>query len=479
MRQRLESVPAQPGRVSGNLLLERDMGILFGTDGIRGVAGVYPLDAATIYRAGLCLTGHLRSLCSRPHILIARDTRRSGPWIQAHLQAAIETAGGIPEICGVLSTPAVSFLTTSKRAHAGVMISASHNPYQDNGIKVFSSEGMKFTDPVEEELERAIAACTEMSPVSISEEEAFERSLPFAGVPEYQELYTQFLRSCVPQDFSLSGMTLVADCAHGALSAIAPEFLRGLGADVHAIHCEPDGRNINDRAGALHLRSLQEEVVARRSQLGVAFDGDADRAMFVDAEGAARDGDDVLYMLARYSQFDDAPRAVVGTVMANLGLEAALQDRGFRLVRTAVGDRYVLEEMLRLGAVLGGEQSGHVIMSRLARTGDGLLTALKVLEVIHRERSSLSDLCAPVRRFPQVLINIPVREKVPFDQVAGLREAESRCRGILGPRSRILLRYSGTEKLARVMVEGEHEAPVRETADLLAAVFRTRLSPGS
>jgi phosphoglucosamine mutase len=261
------------------------------------------------------------------------------------------------------------------------------------------------------------------------------------------------------------------DCAHGSLSRVAPEFLRSLGAEVHPIHCEPDGCNINRHAGSLHLDVLQEAVRSQKADLGIAFDGDADRALFVDSQGRTRDGDDVLYLLARFGSFGDAPRTVVGTVMANLGLEVALEGIGFRLVRTAVGDRYVLEEMQRLGAVIGGEQSGHIILTRLARTGDGLLTALKVLEILAREKRDLNVLCAPVKRFPQVLVNVRVREKVPFENIAGLRDTEAACKKGLGAHSRILLRYSGTEQLARVMVEGEDERTVHEAARRLAAHF--------
>lgn len=447
------------------------MGELFGTDGIRGVAGHHPLDADTVFRTGLCLAGHLAGRSARPHILLARDTRESGPWIESLLVRAVEEAGGIAETCGVLSTPAVSFLATAQGAHAGVMISASHNPYQDNGIKIFSSTGMKFNDAVEAELEQSILSCAERAPQEVSAPLPPGAALGFWSASEYLDLYTQHLKGCVAPEFSLRGRKLAVDCAHGSLSAIAPGLLRDLGADVHAIHCEPDGRNINLRAGALHLERLQEEVMRRKAQLGVAFDGDGDRAMFVDSGGAVRDGDDILYLLALYGEMGPGQGTVVGTVMANLGLEIALRGVGLELIRTAVGDRYVLEEMLRRGAVLGGEQSGHVIMTRHARTGDGLLTALKVLEILAGERRDIADLCRPLRRYPQLLVNVPVREKVPLDQVSGLRETEAGCRELLGPNSRIVLRYSGTEKLMRVMVEGESEERVREAASRLASLF--------
>jgi phosphoglucosamine mutase len=444
---------------------------LFGTDGIRGVAGEPPLDRDDVYRIGHCLTSYLRGTHERPRLLIGRDTRVSGPWIERLLRRAIEDAGGVVELCGVVSTPAVSFLARKTAAQAGIMISASHNPYEDNGIKIFSSDGIKFNDSVEEGLEIRILSCALAAPNGFGADPnalEFDHSL----APQYQHFYTDYLRSCLAPGFHLRGVRLVVDCAHGSLSNIAPSFLRSLGARVHAIHCQPDGRNINRRAGALHLGVLQEEVLAQKADLGIAFDGDADRAMFVDAEGRVRDGDDALYLLARYACFEDAPRTIVGTVMANLGLEVALEELGFRLIRTSVGDRFVLEEMLRLGAVFGGEQSGHIIMTRLARTGDGLLTALKVLEILSAQKQDLATLCSPVKRFPQVLRNVPVREKVSFESIAGLRDAEAACNEKLGARSRILLRYSGTEKLARVMVEGEDERTVNEVAEKLASFFK-------
>jgi len=446
------------------------MGNLFGTDGIRGVAGSPPLDPTTVYRVGFCLTRYLASKCDSPHILISRDTRISGLWIQRLLEQAILDAGGAPEICGVLSTPAVSFLTTGAGAQAGIMISASHNPYADNGIKVFAHSGMKFTDEVENELESGILSSNAEVPAGFVPFEP-ENALVLEAGPGYRERYTEHLRTCLPGEFRLDGVRLVVDSANGSMSAIAPDFLRALGAQVHAIHCEPNGRNINLDCGALHLVSLQEAVRSTGADLGIAFDGDADRAMFVDSCGRIHDGDDVLYLFARYLEFPDSPRVVVGTVMANLGLELALKAQGFTLARTAVGDRYVLEEMLRSGAAVGGEQSGHVILTRLARTGDGLLTAIKVLEVLQARQERISELTRPLERLPQVLLNVRVREKVPLPDVPGLQQAEIQANERLGPRSRILIRYSGTEKLARVMVEGENEPAVREVAHHLASFF--------
>jgi phosphoglucosamine mutase len=447
------------------------MGNLFGTDGIRGVAGAVPLDKETVYRVGYCVTQHLSSGEFPPRILVARDTRISGPWLQHVLSRAIADAGGVIEDCGVISTPAVSLLTIETGAHAGIMISASHNPFEDNGIKVFSGAGMKFSDAVEDEIESRIRQSRCAAPADLDEFNPDYEGSVLHRVARCEERYGRFLRGCVAPQFRLNGSRLVVDCAHGALSAFAPAFLESYGAHVHELHCRPDGRNINRQAGALHLERLQEEVKSRGADLGIAFDGDADRVMLVDRTGAVRDGDDVLYLLARYTDFENAPRVVVGTVMANLGLELALAHIDFRLVRTSVGDRYVLEEMLRLGAMVGGEQSGHVILTRFARTGDGLLTALKVLEIAQAEGRGIEELCAPVKRLPQLLVNVRVKEKTPFAEIPGLAVAEAAWRERLGPRSRILLRYSGTEKLARVMVEGEDRAKVEQAAREIAATF--------
>ena len=449
------------------------MGALFGTDGIRGVAGQPPLDAETIYRVGFCLAEYLKNDHPHPKVFIARDTRESGPWIESVLRQAITDAGGETRECGVVSTPAVSYLTTQNGAQAGIMISASHNPYRDNGIKIFSSEGVKFSDDVEVELEHRIFNSTLEgdAPFRARAASVVDPGSTTQSIPECSEPYTSFLRSCISPEFELDGLRVVVDCANGALSSIAPVFFGQLGADVHALHCDPNGRNINENAGSVHMEGLQEEVLSRRADLGVAFDGDADRCLFVDSQGKPKDGDDILYLLARYGDFGDGPPIVVGTVMANLGLEVALRDIGFRLVRTPVGDRYVLEEMMKLKAGIGGEQSGHIILARLAKTGDGLLTALKVIEILKAQNAGLEALCAPMVRFPQVLINIEVEDKPSLESITGLREAEALCKAKLGQDSRIVVRYSGTERLARVMVEGKDDSIVQSSARHLASVF--------
>jgi phosphoglucosamine mutase len=446
------------------------MGRLFGTDGIRGVAGAPPLDAGTIYRVGRSLTEELHPRNHRPLILLGRDTRESGPWIEEILTRAILDAGGDAESCGVISTPAISYLTRTLSAQAGIMISASHNPYRDNGIKIFSRHGTKFGDGVEDELESRAKAVRDVPALPRPGDEP-SRAVAATASALHLPRYLDYLRGCLPDGFTLRGSRIAVDCAHGALSGIAPAFLRSFGAEVFALHCAPDGRNINRAAGALHPEALRRAVADAGATLGIAFDGDADRAIFVDETGQVRDGDDILYLFARHLDLEGGPKLIVGTVMANLGLEVALREEGFELSRTAVGDRYVLEEMLRRGALVGGEQSGHVILSRFSVTGDGLLTSLKVLEILRDTGGTLSELCLGLRRFPQVLRNVTVRERIPFPEIRGLPEAEEECRRSLGRNSRILLRYSGTENLARVMVEGEDPEAVHRAADSLAAFF--------
>lgn len=448
------------------------MGVLFGTDGIRGVAGEPPLDSDTLYRAGRALTKHFQRDAAHPRILLARDTRESGPWIESILARAISDAGGVAERLGVVSTPAVSLLTYRRSASAGIMISASHNPFRDNGVKVFAADGMKLNDSIEDQLERNILNNSLHAPAELASFQAPPPKTLSLGDSSCIEQYRSSLMEAVGSSLDFSGMRLMVDCAHGSLSAIAPDLFRRLGADVHPLHCVPDGRNINQACGALHMERLQRLVRESKMDFGVAFDGDGDRSLFVDRLGQIRDGDDVLWLLAQRMDFAKAAPVVVGTVMSNMGLEIALESIGLKLARTAVGDRYVLEDMLRRGAILGGEPSGHVILLRHARTGDGLLTTLKVLEVLWDHAHDFTERWTPVRRLPQILLNIPVREKVPFESIPGLRKAEEECRNALGSHSRILLRYSGTEKLARVMVEGEEAAPVEQAAERLAALIR-------
>lgn len=429
---------------------------LFGTDGIRGIAGQPPLDPRTAYAVGFALGDFARHLDSDPAVLIGMDTRESGPWLAASVAGGLTAQGVRCDFAGVLTTPGVAHLTRTGRYVAGVMISASHNPFQDNGIKIFSHAGLKFPDEREEELENGIhaflASGAEATPATLQEDQAFD------------EQYMGFLALTMPH--GLRGTRIVVDGGNGAAWRIGPEVLRRMGAEVIPIHCNPDGRNINLNCGALHLESLQEAVVREGADLGVAFDGDADRALFVDGTGAVVDGDGVLYVCGlHYKEHNrlhaaSGLPAVVATVMSNLGLEVALREAGIGLLRTAVGDKYVLQEMLASDLLLGGEQSGHVIFREFATTGDGILSCLRILEVIRETGRSLESLMSNFAVFPQKLVNIRVREKRPLDLMPAVQAEIKNAEEELGDSGRVLVRYSGTEALLRVMIEARHAEDV-------------------
>lgn len=476
---------------------------LFGTDGIRGVAGEAPLDARTIFAVGRAVGEFLwereksRSLASpgragvprsrgdqEPRVLLGEDTRESSPWVTSYLAGGLRAAGVEAVSAGVLPTPGVAQLVRAKGFAAGLMVSASHNPYRDNGIKLISATGMKFPDETEAQIEKRIQALVSEGAKGEGETRAFAEAS--AGRPRVNlglaDAYLGLLQEASPSD--LSGLHLVVDCAHGAAARVAPKLFRGLGAAVTALHASPDGKNINEGCGALHPEVMARTVSEIRADLGVAFDGDADRAIFATAEGQVVNGDGVLLAAARWMQRKNQLKggAVVGTVMANLGLEVALRGVGLSLVRTAVGDRYVLEEMQRRGANLGGEQSGHIIFLDDAPTGDGLLTALKVLAMVRETGKGLAKLIADLKVFPQVLKNIRVREKVPFETVPAVQKAIEEATAALapaasgqGPRGRVVVRYSGTEPLARVMVEAETEAEVERWTEHISGAIESAL----
>jgi len=457
---------------------------LFGTDGIRGAAGVFPLDDATVERIGRALATVLRPPDGRPpRVLIGRDTRESGPAIEAALERGLRSGGARVDSGSVLTTPAVACLTRVLSYDAGIVVSASHNPYQDNGLKVFGAGGGKIPDPVEVAIERLVLDGDEVpggtpargtvprsEPVSAGGGSADRPVDPVA----LSARYLDWLRAVVPGGASFPGWGVVLDCANGAASQLGPDLFRSIGARVVAIHCHPDGRNINDRCGALHPESLAATVVRERARIGFAFDGDADRCLVVDASGRVLTGDHVLYLAAR--DLRAAGRlpgdAVVGTVMSNLWLDQALQAEGMRLLRAPVGDKYVLEEMQRGGHTLGGEPSGHLLFLDLATTGDGLLSALLVLDLLRRTGIDLAAWAATVRPCPQVLVNVRVRERPPIDAHPTIGPALRAEQQRLGDRGRILVRYSGTEPQARIMVEGESQTAVEECAGRLRAVIR-------
>ena len=428
---------------------------LFGTDGIRGVAGQYPLDPRTIQAFGVALAGTARHLHPDPEIVIGMDTRESGPWIAEQVAGGLAEGGVRSRLAGVVTTPGIAYLTRADEFVAGVMISASHNPYQDNGIKVFGHSGFKLPDEAEHTIEQEIFRLLENPPT-----EAKPKTL--AIDPGLDQRYIDYLLSTV--GIRLDGIRMVVDCGNGAASRLAGELFRRSGAEVYPIYCEPNGRNINLDCGALHVDPLCREVVERRGDLGVAFDGDADRSIFASASGKIVDGDSVLLIAARALKAAGRLTGdmVVSTVMSNLGLEKALARDGIRMLRTPVGDKYVLEEMVRQGAVLGGEQSGHVIFREYATTGDGMLTALRVLETAKRSGAGLDELTKDLEVYPQRLYNVRVREKKPLTEMRRVEHEISACERALGSSGRVLVRFSGTESLARVMVEGRELAQVED-----------------
>jgi len=447
------------------------MARLFGTDGIRGEAGKFPLDAATIRVAGESLAKHLREQLkgNDPSIVIGRDTRESGPWIERAFLEGARKAGAICRSAGVITTPGVAFLARTLPADAGVVISASHNPFQDNGIKIFSPSGRKLDDATERLIEADIVAASPVkdSVASNTHDESSEAA-------ELRERYLKFLEEKIAPGLSLEGVQLAIDCANGAASDLAPELFRRLGAKVLAFNEKPDGRNINYNCGSLHIDGLREHVLREAVDLGVAFDGDADRALFVDRKGNFVDGDATLWALAKHleKRGELNQRSVVATVMSNIGLELALQSRGLTLVRKDVGDKYVLEELLRSGASLGGEQSGHLIFPKLSLAGDGMITTLCLLQAMTEERKSLEELTDGFRRYPQILKNIRVSEKKPFDELPEVQTVAKEVESELKGQGRLLLRYSGTEPLARVMIEGEDQEVIEQLADRLIAAIQ-------
>jgi phosphoglucosamine mutase len=440
---------------------------LFGTDGIRGVAGEYPLDAQTIHAFGAALAEDAAGAAAHPEILIGADTRESGRWIAEMAAGGLVRGGAKVRYAGIVTTPGVAYLTRTGPFVAGVMISASHNPYLDNGIKVFGHSGFKLPDSEEHAIERRTlglrAEGTAPRPVGLDEDASLDGA------------YLEFLASTVSARFD--GMKVAMDCGNGSAYLLAPALFRRLGAEVTAIGAEPDGRNINLGCGALHVESLREAVVRDGADFGVAFDGDADRAIFISRAGKVVDGDGVLLVCARALKAAGKLRenVVVSTVMSNLGLEQALERAGIRMVRTPVGDKYVLEEMVRIGAALGGEQSGHVIFRDYATTGDGILTALRLFEISRQAGAGLDELTEDLRVFPQRLVNVRVRERKDLAETPSVAEEIRRAEESIGGSGRVLVRFSGTEPLARVMVEGRDAEQVERFSESIAEAIRKEM----
>ena len=439
---------------------------LFGTDGIRGVAGEFPLDERTVYAFGAAL-GAWAATQESPQVLIGMDTRESGPWLTEAVAAGLNATGARPSFAGLITTPGVAWVTRHGPFSAGVMISASHNPFHDNGLKVFGHNGYKLPDSEEHRIETEIFQLleTDLKPKRLS-------------VPVDEHLDSEYLdylaASC---EHTLDGLPVTVDCANGAASHLAPALFERLGASVNAIGCTPDGRNINRDCGSLHLDGLRN-AAAERGAVGVAFDGDADRALFVAQSGKIIDGDHVLLAAGTHLQSKGRLKqdTVVATVMSNLGLERALAARGIRLLRTSVGDKYVLEEMVARGAVLGGEQSGHVIFLEHATTGDGLLTGLQVLGIMAATGLSLEALTEDLVIYPQRLVNVRVKNKRPLAELAQVNQAIRETEALFGDSGRVLVRFSGTEPLARVMVEGPDMALVEAHAKRIASAIEAELA---
>jgi len=449
---------------------------LFGTDGIRGIAGTAPLDTNTVYAVGLALAHQLRpgALATGtigPRVILGRDTRESSPWIANLLAAGLRAGGAEVESAGIIPTPGIAFLAHTHGFHAGVVISASHNPWQDNGIKLFGPDGKKLPDQTELAIEEVIfkhalgATAPDTDAVPAVEDQA-----------HYADEYVASLLAAVPR-LRLGSQKIVVDCANGAATAIAPKLFTALGGDVTLINVSPDGRNINDHCGALHPKTVAAEVVQRGAQIGITFDGDADRCLFSGASNNVLNGDAILLMAARDLMERGllTGNVVVATTMSNMGLEAALKRSGIAMLRAQVGDRYVLELMQQKNAALGGEQSGHILFPHLATTGDGLLTSLVVLDLIARMGKTIEELAADLKVFPQVIVNIEVREKRPLEEIASVAERIRAAEEELDGSGRVVIRYSGTEALARVMIEAESEERMRHHADAIADAIRLEL----
>ena len=445
---------------------------LFGTDGIRGAAGEFPLDEKTIEIAGRSLACQLAEKLGRqPRFVTGRDTRESGEWIERAFHAGAMDEGAHCESAEVMTTPGVAFVTKAFDFDAGIVVSASHNPFQDNGIKIFSPSGKKIDGATEREIESDIF---DNSKFEIRNSN-FE-NIDAANSSKYQNAYLDYLAGEF-KNLSLENFKIVIDCANGASSNLAPRLLEKFGAQAVTINCQPDGRNINADCGSLHIEGLQAKLAAENADFGAAFDGDADRSLFVDEKGNTVDGDAVLWAMARHLRRHGKLNhdTVIATVMSNLGLEVALQATGIKLVRASVGDKYVLEELLKTNASIGGEQSGHIIFPFRSLVGDGMLTMLFLLEAMQESGKTLSELTAGFVRFPQILVNVKVKEKRPFNDVFEISTISKQVETELGQKGRLLLRYSGTENLARVMIEGENQHQIESQAHRLAEVIKASL----
>ena len=441
---------------------------LFGTDGIRGVANVEPMTIETVTRLGAAVAMHFRREGRHPRIVIGKDTRLSGYMFETALAAGIVSMGADVWVTGPLPTPASAFITSSMRAEAGVVISASHNPYRDNGIKLFARDGFKLPDSVELEIEALMDSGKLPGSRAAPENIGYTRRIQNA-----RGRYIVFCKATLPRNLTLDGLKIVVDCANGAAYKVAPAVFEELGAEVVAINTSPNGKNINDQSGALHPEVMSKRVREEGASIGIALDGDADRVVMCDEHGEVIDGDAIMALCATRMLATGtlAKNTLVTTVMSNLGLERAVRDAGGKVVRTSVGDRYVVAEMRRGGYNFGGEQSGHLVFLDHMTTGDGIIAALRVLEFMVREERPLSELANCMQRAPQVLVNVDVARKRPLSDLPEVEKMIASIEAELGEEGRVLVRYSGTESKARVMIEGPDEDAIRAQAEEVAAAL--------
>ncbi|MEK6804453.1 MAG: phosphoglucosamine mutase [Nitrospirota bacterium] len=445
---------------------------LFGTDGVRGVANLEPMTSEIAMQLGRAAAHIFMRRAGRHQVVIGKDTRLSGYMLESALTSGICSMGVDVLLVGPLPTPAIAFLTRSLRADAGVVISASHNPYQDNGIKFFSNEGFKLPDELETRIEQLIVSdeIKHLRPTADAIGKAYR-------IGDAEGRYIEFVKRSLPRDLDFQGIKLVVDCANGAAYKVAPSVLRELGAEIEVIANTPDGMNINDGCGAVHPERLQEAVRRHGAHIGIALDGDADRAIFVCEQGKIIDGDHVMAALGLdlHAQGQLACQTMVGTVMSNFGLEIAMKKAGIQLMRTPVGDRHLMERMLADGYNFGGEQSGHFIFLDHNTTGDGLISALQILSLMKRTGKPLSELATAMTAVPQILLNVKVKHKPDLNQIPDIQQAIKSAEVTLNGSGRVLVRYSGTESLLRIMVEGERDSTIREVADHLAEIVRARI----
>lgn len=443
---------------------------LFGTDGIRGAAGKFPLDYPSIHTLGTALVDLLKKKGFSSKILIGRDTRESGEWLEQALFQGIKKRQGVPISAGIIPTSAISFLTKKHSFAAGIVISASHNPYRDNGIKIFASDGIKISEEWESELEGAIHRSEKkISPCSIS------------VVPEstLRKDYPEFLKSRFAPGSSSRKTKIAVDCSNGASSSFAQNIFLDLGFETVAIGDNPDGKNINANCGSLYPQNLARKVQDTKADIGIAYDGDADRALWVDEKGNLLNGDHTLFVLSRYMKEKKTLKSdsVIATIMSNLGLERALNKMDLNLLRTDVGDKYVLEQMLKSNSNLGGEQSGHTILLDECPTGDGILTSIKMVEVMTANDAALSELVADYKEYPQVLKSVRIAKKEDFQNFPEIIETMEEVKIRLGDTGRLNVRYSGTEPVARIMIEGQDQVEIESYAQQIADVILKHLSP--